>query len=381
MTSPFEKKKSIPVGSDLRVLLNSDHISYGEVQSVLKAKGIFVGNSDKAITVPLLSSTLLTPDDFSNLIASSVDRESRPKTKISGLDLVSDSSDWITPLKTGLFAIEFDPGSNIASIEFSRSPSLVIESSDRITIPYEVNRKDFSKDWVERELSFGGEIIIERQGNCLKLDFASRHSSKETETINKRITARICKILSESKTVQSDALKRITFGSFSNSERVRFFKRLTGGVPKSLILGAVNEMEISRDLKGPPLPNEPQVAWMNQTVKRLKIDGERLNDIFLIADEKYYPYYHVQQIDITFTYALGTNKGACRIGFSFSASNKSDAAKDDAELTMDFARVTHDNQVNNDSKKSISQSLEQTVRAMVEREYDRVVTERTPIAA
>ena len=381
MNSPFEKRKSIPVGSDLRALLNSDHISYGEVQSVLKAKGIFVGNSDKAITVPILSSTLLTPDDFSNLIASSVDRESRPKTKISGLDLVSDSADWVTPLKAGLFSSDFDPGLNIASIEFLRSPSLVVESKDRITIPYEVKRKDFSKDWVKRELSFGGEIIIERQGSCLKLDFASKHSSKETETINRRITARICKILSESKAVQSDEPRRITFGSFSNFERVQFFKRLTGGVPKSLTLGAVNDMEISRDLKGPPLPNDPQVAWMNQTVKRLKVDGERLNDIFLIADEKYYPYYHVQQIDITFTYALATNNGSCRIGFSFSGPNKSDAGRDDAELTIDFARVTYDNQVNNDSKKVISQNLEQTVRAMVEREYDRVLTERTPMAA
>ena len=246
---------------------------------------------------------------------------------------------------------------------------------------FEVQRRDFSKDWVERELRFGGEIIIERQGNCLKLDFASRHSSKETEAINRKITTRICKILNDSKAVRSETPKRITFGAFSNTERVRFFKRLTGGASKSFALGAVNDMEISRDLKGPPLPNDPQVAWMNQTVKRLKIDGERLNDIFLIADEKYYPYYHVQQIDITYTYAVSANLGSCRVGFSFSSPSKSDANKDDAELTIDITRVTHDAQVNSESKKAIMQTLERTARGMVEREYDRVVHERSPLAA
>lgn len=381
MTSPFEKKRSIPVGSDLRVLLNSDHITYGEVHTTLKEKGIFVGNSDKSITVPILSATLLTPEDFSNLTGSSVDRESRPKTKISGLDLVSAAADWIAPLKAQLFSNDFDPSSDIASIQFSTSPDLVVNSKDKVTIPYIVNRKDFSKDWVERELNFGGEIIIERQGNCLKLDFASVHSSKETETINRRITSRIYKILNESKVVKSDAPKRITFGSFTNIERVRFFKRLTGGVPKTLSLGSVNDMEISRDLTGPALPDDPQVAWMNHTVKRLKIDGDRLNDIFLISDEKYYPYYYVQQIDITYNYTMSANKGSCRVGFSFSGPSRSEANRNDSELTLDYTRITHENQVNNDSKKAISQNLDRTVRIMVEREFDRIVDERNQNAA
>ncbi len=73
----FDELSSIPTGSELRVLLNSEHISYGEIHSLLKKKGVYVGNTDKSITVPLLSATLLTPKEFSNLIESSVDRESK----------------------------------------------------------------------------------------------------------------------------------------------------------------------------------------------------------------------------------------------------------------------------------------------------------------
>lgn len=380
-TSALEKRKSIPVGSELRVLLNSDHISPGEVQSTLREKGIFVGNSDKLITVPLLSSSLLTPSDFHALVSSSIDRESRPKTKISGLDLVSDNADWMTPIK-GLFDQDLDILSSLPSIEFSQTPDVVVDSANqRLTIPYEVIRKDFSKDWVERELSFGGAIIIERQGNYLKLDFASRHSSKETEAINRKITGKICKLLCAEKLVKSEEPKKITFSAFDNVERVRFFKRLTAGFSKELTLGSVNEIEISRDTKAPPLPDDPQISWMKQSVTRMKIDGTRLNDVFLISDEKYYPFYHVQQMDVTFNYGFGANSGTCRVGFSFSAASKTEAAKNEAELTMDFDRITHANQVNAESKKQISQQLERTVRSLVEREFDKTINERPSKAA
>ncbi len=89
----LENNYLIPTGSELRVLLNSDHISKGEIHGVLKSKGIFVGNYEKAITVPILAATLMIPTEFSRLIEASIDRDSKPKIKVSGLDLVSVTSD------------------------------------------------------------------------------------------------------------------------------------------------------------------------------------------------------------------------------------------------------------------------------------------------
>jgi hypothetical protein len=371
---------SIPTGSDLRVLLNSEHISYGEIHGSLKSKGIFVGNNDKAITVPILSATILTPTEFSNLIEASVDRDSKPKVKVSALDLVSATSDWITPLKSDLFKPEFNPCANVDSVDFVDVPGIVVDSKDKVRIPYVLNRKDFSKDWTKRELNFSGEITIERQGANLKLDFASTHSSRETEIINRRLISRISKILKDAGATQSENERRITFGCFTNVERVRFFKRLTGGFGKILGKGSVNDMEISRDIFGPPLPNDPQVAWMNQSVKRLKIDGEKLNDIFLISDEKYYSFYHVQRIDVTYTYSVATNSGVCRAGFFFSSPTKSDVAKDDSELTFEILKVKYDHQVNSEARKDIATKLERAIRDLIEFEYSKIISERTPVA-
>ena len=93
MKQVLDSNYLIPLGSELRVLLNSEHISYGEVHSALKTKGIFSGSNDKSITVPLLAATLLTPSGYSALIEASVDRDSKPKMKVSALDLVASSSD------------------------------------------------------------------------------------------------------------------------------------------------------------------------------------------------------------------------------------------------------------------------------------------------
>lgn len=371
---------SIPTGSDLRVLLNSEHISYGEIHGSLKSKGIFVGNKDKVITVPILSATILTPTEFSNLIEASVDRDSKPKVKVSALDLVSATSDWITPLKSDLFKPEFNPCANVDSVDFVDVPGIVVDGKDKVRIPYVLNRKDFSKDWTKRELNFSGEITIERQGANLKLDFASTHSSRETEIINRRLISRISKILKDAGATQSENERRITFGCFTNVERVRFFKRLTGGFGKILGKGSVNDMEISRDIFGPPLPNDPQVAWMNQSVKRLKIDGEKLNGIFLISDEKYYSFYHVQRIDVTYTYSVATNSGECRAGFFFSSPTKSDVAKDDSELTFEILKVKYDHQVNSEARKDIATKLERAIRDLIEFEYSKIISERTPVA-
>lgn len=376
MKNTIERNPLIPAGSELRVLLNSDHISYGEIHNLLKKKGIFVGSSDKSVTVPLLSATLLTFDQFSCLVETSIDRELRPKVKLSALQLTSQDADWITPLKNELLQNNYNICEKLDNIELTDPPNLVVHDKNKVKIPYTIRRCDYSKDWVSRELDFSGEIIIERTGNSLKLDFSSTHSCRETETINKRITSQISRILKTSGVTDSEKEKKITFGSFTNVERVRFFKRLTGGFGRTLGLGSVNDMEIGRDITGPPLPNDPQVAWMNQTVKKLKIDGEKLNNVFLISDEKYYPFYHVQRMDVTYTYCAGANEGSCRVGIYFSSSNRSEVNKDESELTFELVTITQAAKMNSDAKKQLTASLEKAVRSMVEAEFDKIAQER-----
>jgi hypothetical protein len=381
MSSAFDIKSSIVLGNELRVLLNSDHISYGEIDRALKEKGVFVGNNEKSVTVPLLSATLLTPDEFLKLIESSVSRESREKVKpLLSLELVAKESDWISPLKKSLFLEEFQALSNKGNEEFSIEPQVIVDGKNKISISYSIIRKDYSQDFLKREIIFEGKITIEQQDNALKLDFSSSHSSKETEAINRKITSRISKILNDSNLASMAKPQQITFDSFTNKERVRFFKRLTAGFPKCLALGTVNDIEISLD-KTLTLPDDPQIAWMNQAVQRLKIDGDRLNDIFLINDEKYYDYYHILRIDVTFPFTEAANSGECEVSFSFSHVGRNKADISSSELTFELTRINYKNSVNSESKKTISAVITKAVHSLIKQKYEQLISDRTNLPA
>ena len=369
----IDLKSTIVSGSDLRILLGSDHLSYGEIYSALKEKGIFVGNAEKAITVPLLSSTLLTPDAFTRLIESSVNRESQPKIKVAGLNLVSENGDWITPLKKSLFDDSFNALSGASGIDFIKNPSLVVTNSNKVSIPYQICRHDYSKDWIQRELSFDGQIIVERQNGKLKLEFITTHTSKETELVNKRISSRIAKVLHGEQLVSNDEPISITFGSLSNEERVRYFKRLTAGHANCLSIGRVNDIEICLDSDAPALPDDPEISWMKQTVRRFNVDGDRLNDIFLINDEKYYKHYHIQRMDVTFPFTVDANSGECRVSFSFSGTKSSQV---NSELIFECVKWTHNAQPNADAKKNIVLDVQHAVRSMIELKYQLAISER-----
>lgn len=373
MENTIKAQTTILTGSEFRILLNSSHITYGEIHATLKEKGIFVGNSHKSTTVPILSAILLRPAEFTKLVEKSITRESRPKTKLSKLNLVSENTDWFTPLREHLFIDGFDPSSNIEPVSFLNTPNIVTHGKSKVVIPYKINRRDISQDLIKRELNFSGEIVIEKSGNTLNLDFSSTHSSPETELINNRITNRITRILNKVGATKEECLQKIIFGEFTNTERITFFKKFTSGITRTIERGSVNDMEISRDIDSPKLPDDPKISWMKQTVKRIKIDGERLNDIFLISDKKYYEYYHILRMDITYPYTVGTNTGVCRVSFAFSTPSRYKTDIDTAELSFEFTHITHNNKVNRESKKEILTKLTKSISGLIEKEYEAIV--------
>ncbi|EGY34241.1 hypothetical protein SC1083_0628 [Aggregatibacter actinomycetemcomitans serotype e str. SC1083] len=375
MTKQIDLKGLIPSGTELRILLNSNHISYGDISSTLKEKGIFCGNSDKIISVPLLTATLLTSDEYAKIIDNSISRSAKPKNKISSLELVDSGVDLNTPLKN-LFSSEFNPFEGIPNIEITKKPNPIFDKNNTIRIKYEIKRIDFSKDFLKREISFEGEILVQKKDIDLKIEFLSTHTSKETETINQRIGAAIAKELKNSGIVKSDVESKITFNAFEKIERVRFFKRLTAGLGAFLILDDVNEIVISREASTKPLPNDPKVSWMNQTVKHMTIDGDRLHNIFLISDEKYYQYYFIDNMTLTYKYEFGINKGQVKMDFFFSSSSKRKDFDINSELAFEIISIKTENNASVIIRKNIENDILEKVRILIKSEYEKIIEER-----
>lgn len=375
MSKQIDLKGLIPSGEELRILLNSHHISDGDINSTLKEKGVFCGNSDKIISVPLLTATLLTSDEYAKIIDNSISRSSKPKNKISSLELVGADVDLSEPLKN-LFSSQFNPFEDIPNIEVTKKPHPIFDKNNIVRIRYEIKRKDFSKDFLKREISFEGEVLVQKKGIDLTVEFLSTHTSKETETINQRISTAIAKELKNSGVVKSDIESKIIFSAFEEIERVRFFKRLTVGQGAFLTLDNVNEMVISREASTIPLPDDPQVSWMNQTVRHMTIDGDRLHSIFLISDEKYYQYYFIDNMILTYKYEFGTNTGQVKVAFFFSSSSRKKDFDRNSELTFEIIGIKNETNTTATVKKNLESDILEKVRILIKSEYEKIIKER-----
>lgn len=366
----------IPYGNELRILLNSHHISEGDINTLLKRKGVFCGSGNKTIAVPLLSATLLSSDDYAELIDGSISRGLKPKKKIASLELTQEGIDFKEPLKK-LFDTTFDPFINIPNIKATKKPTWVFDKKSA-KLTYVIKRLDFSEDFLNRELEFEGEISLKHTKDGLSIELVSTHTSIETEKINKRIGIAIAQILKQSGVTKSDVENKIAFDSFNDKERVKFFKRLTSGKKNLLTLDNVNQLVVSRETSlSLQLPNDPQISWMNKIVTRLTVDGEKLDKLFLISDEKYYTYYFIDDMNITYQYDFNNICGSVRVLFYFSSLSKNRKSFDvNSELTFEIVGINYQNKLNFNSQQEVKRTISETIIGLIKGEYESILNER-----
>lgn len=183
----FDFERAILWGDHLRVLLNSEHISPGEIMETLKVKGIFIDSNDKSVTVPLLSSCLLTPTEFTQLVERSFVRESGKKYSSCTFKLSSKDADWksslLSSFEEAIGGLQPDEDK-----EFASEPTISVEPNGDLKISYALRILDFSKDWIEQELVYPAEMLLKASGNGLNIEVDRSHTSKDTDRMNEKIT-------------------------------------------------------------------------------------------------------------------------------------------------------------------------------------------------
>ena len=140
--------------------------------------------------------------------------------------------------------------------------------------------------------------------------------------------------------------------------------------------GIVDNIEINFDESAKGLPNDPRVVWMKNTVKRLKIDGDKLNDIFFITDESFYSCFHIQEMDIEYPFSVGANKGVCKVCIYFGSLTKKQEDHKKAELTCVISRVNFENIVNADAKGKVISKIDEALHELFGEKYQLMLSER-----
>lgn len=308
----------LPYGEQLRILLGSDHISYGEVATALRGKGVFCFNTEKSNTIPILSTSILRPFEFAALLEASISRETRPKEQPQDIKLISNNANWQNSIKAlagklvDLVQLDSIPG-----VTFASNPSVSFRGTHSACIEYAINRTDYSQDLLGRDLNFFAKILIEQKAGSLKLDILSQQSSKETGKINDQLVKSLTQKFKDDGISDNAEPRKILFQSFDNKNRILFLLKLAAEFGVNKGLGIIVDVNIRRNEFKKSLPEDPGIKWMEGTMRNLKIDGDKLNDIAIFSSEDYFDYFFVTKLVVDYEFEMAQNSGTCTLVYGF----------------------------------------------------------------
>lgn len=359
----FDYERAMLWGDRLRVLLNSDHISNGEITETLKEKGIFIGSTNKSDTVPLLSASLLTPAEFKRLVEKSFIRESGKKYSSSSFKLTSSSANWKDAILDNFHSVT--EGIKLEDDrEFASEPSISLDPDGNVCISYAVRVLDFSKDWIEQEIVYPGEILLKKSDNGLEIEVNKFRTSKDTNILNDTITGAIGKFYKSKGVTIDEKPESIVFDAFTNNERIRFFLQLTSVNSPEFSFKEIGNFEIIRDQEAGGLPKEPRIEWMERHVNKIQIRGNDLGKIFLLDEQKYYQYYYLIKMTATYAFKFGTNAGDCGVEFSFSGKTSRDDNYSGTTFDFSIERLPRlEDGSKNQVRKTIIQEIQKAIGA------------------
>jgi len=317
--------KFLPYGEYLRSLLSDSLITDTELKKLLREKGIYVCNGIKEETIPILSSLLLTPREFNTLKEhhkTKEDKENRQSSRFK-----TEVKPTVESLKKVLTVINFndidrDKFTNY-KYKIPKRRFQVDEEKKQLKIDYEIERHQKNKSWDKQIDNFKGTVILDCNGNTLELISESISTSKETLKINKKIIGYIEQRLKEQKIISQDAKEeKILMGDMRNEEIIAFLLEFTNNnILKNIEFLNVISIDIEID-ESITLPENSQIKWMESKIKKLKLDGNKIEDIEILTDNQNHKYLKCWGIIIEYKFDNFSGNGTALVELKFNPSNK-----------------------------------------------------------
>lgn len=336
----------LPYGELLRGFATQSSISKGELKKVLRGRGIFFKNNEKEEMVPCLSTIMLSPSEFETLKECQNNREDNPKKSSSRLLIETNFSfvDFVPNIEE----LQTVVSTQFTNYQLTKVPEIIIDgnSSNKMTIGFEIERFDWNKSWYETKNIFTGSLTVEKVSDN-ELSITKSYTSDESEEVANKFQNFFVQHLKTSGIVNPESeLKRILFKDFTNQQRIAFFWRLTSqmeGIYFEFV--DIEDMEFRPD-ESQTLPEK--IDWMAKK-RELILKGTEIHNTFFIKEVAYYPYLQFWGIDAKFKFNVGNEKGVCIVNFLFKDFLQKEA---DAEFEINISSLSSENNLLNQKQKN-----------------------------
>lgn len=329
----------LPFGELLRGFLDQPFLSKADLASLLKQRGVFIYGGEKSDTIPWLTNLLISPAEFDLLREYQNTKEDSPKvnTQMIGwnsseslIDSIPDHFDINSVLD-----LEFSNFRVIGSPNFSP----VDGNPDHLVLEFEIERNDYSKNWSTTQSQFRGslELTKVREGQDIKVVIT--HTASETKYVATKASQGIVRHFKEkSKIKESEEIRKIELGTFSNPARVQYFLLLSLKIKSALLkFEDIVDIEISPD-PASKLPDK--IEWMEERINDVKLNGKGLQYTFFVQDEQLHSYVFLYQVVARFRFDYKGVLGRCIVSIGFPEFERT---KDSAsELEVNVKNVSFD---------------------------------------
>ncbi len=355
----------LPFGESLRAILQHDSIKDRERRQLLRLKGVFVNNSDEDSTFPILTTSLLSPNEFEFLKEKLQSKEDREKTITRTLDWQSTKT-LITAIPDN-FNIQEIIKTNFPKYKVIGNPNfkMLENNPNRITLNFKCETINYGKAWFRGKNEFKGEITFEKvktKDNKVQLQII--HTSPETAEIAEKVSKNLEKHFKASNYMnpQKD-IQRIIFKDFTNEERIQFFLSMTER-------NDVFDFTKATFLDIGPDPSESlpsEINWLELAkVRELNINGEVLHNLPFLKDKMLHKFMVLAEMEIIYDFSLSSVEGNCKVRFGFFNYFKKRIGN--IELVVDFVKI-------NPKDKYASVPLA-SIRNQLFREFEKFKTEK-----
>ena len=306
----------LPFGESLRAILQHDSIKDRERRQLLRMKGVFVNNSDEDSTFPILTTSLLSPNEFEFLKEKLQAKEDREKTITRTLDWES-KTNLISAIPDN-FNIQEIIKTNFPKYKVVGNPnfSMVDKNPNKVTLDFKCETTNYSKAWFRGKNEFKGQVTFEKvitKDNKVQLQII--HTSPETTDIAEKVTKNLERHFKDNNFMNpKKEIQRILFKDFSNEERIQFLLNLTDGNDIFQFTKATY-LDIGPD-ENQSLPSN--INWLELAkVRELNINGEVLHNIPFLKDKNLHKFMELAEIEAIYDFSLPSVEGSCKVRFGF----------------------------------------------------------------
>lgn len=361
----------LPVGERLKPLLSKSCISELDMKNLLAKRGVYIGDSDKKLSIPILTLSILSPREFEKLQELQKTKEDSLKTKIIKIKSQSDRNlNDLIPynlIKRDNLIGEYD------CFDFDTDLSFYVDNPNKLVLEYTIIREDITKDWANNKSRYSGRVEIEKSATQSMLHFSNEYTSSETEDINKKIIKTVSNHLQiEGEISNKESPFEVTSDKFNNNQRFAFMLQLANDSPNGyLSFEAVKNIEIGPD-RTFTMPDNAK--WMEGSVKNIIINSERgetLENVEYISDKQYHKFLILRQVQAQYKFSIGAEKGRCIVEYGFPHYFRSHFKNKSFEVSVPKIHFSKDSRSEN--SRNASRAILREFQTMIQQKYDSVI--------